>query len=323
MQREKAMSFLRCVAVTTASFVLALGSLTAQDKGDPLAEAKGKQQIAIQKAERDVLDAREDIFRAKLSDPDKAIEELKALLEKLDDNTDLPKEKRDSLKARLGKSIGYFQRMQADRKVNGPAEEAKRIEDAKARRATDEKRTEDQKKTTRDAADIIGKRKDAVGEARSIRDEKSEKTVAVMREVDRSSIPEARDYVLPRDWVEKSMRRAKNFKLSAAEEAILKALNEPRSVDFKGTTFGETISYLQKVMGVNIIVDPLAMNQVAITNESPITLNTNKIATRTILKKMLSELNMTYVIKDESIFITSIDRAKEMMTVRTYYVGDL
>jgi hypothetical protein len=76
-------------------------------------------------------------------------------------------------------------------------------------------------------------------------------------------------------------------------------------------------------MGVPFIADPQAMTEVGINNESPITLTTNKIATRTLLKKLLAELNLTYVIKDETVYITTAARAKDMMTVRTYYVGDL
>ncbi len=320
------MSILRWAVGITFAFILAVGSIAsqaAQPKGDPLDEVKRRQEVAIQKAERDILDAREEIFRTGLHDPEKAIDELKALADKLDDETTLPREKRDALRTRLNKSIAYFQRLKADRKLSNPADEAKRIEAAKDRRVTDERRADDQKKVTGLAGDLINKRKDAVTQSKRINEEKSEKTVAMMREVDRSAIPEARDYNLPRDWAEKSLRRAKNFKLSPTEEAILKALNEPRSVEFKGQPFSEVLNFFQKVMGVPIIADPQALAEVGINNESPITLATNKIATRTILKKLLGELNLAYVIKDETVYITSAARAKEMMTVRTYYVGDL
>jgi hypothetical protein len=320
------MSILRCAAGTVFSLALALGfiaPLAARQQGDPLEDAKRKREVAAQKAEQDTLDAREEIFRTGMRDPGKAIDELTALREKLDEDTALPTEKRDALRVRLNRSIGFFQRLKADRQESRPAEQAKRVEAARDRRATDEKRADDQKKVSRDAADIIGKRKESVAEERRLRDEKSEKTVAVMRSVDKSAIPEANDYNLPRDWAEKSRRRAKDFKLSATEQAILKALDEPRSVEFKGQPFSEVINYLQKVMDVPIVVDPQAMTESGVTNESPITLTTNKIATRTVLKKMLAEVNLAYVIKDESIYITSPARAKEMLTTRVYYVGDL
>jgi hypothetical protein len=321
------MSIHRCAAGVAFSVALALGcvaTLAARPLDGPLDDAKRRQEVAVQKAERDLLDARDEIFRTGLSDPDKAINELKALADKLDEDTVLPREKRDALKARLNKSIAYFQRLKADRKLSSPAEEAKRIEATKDRRATDERRADDQKKVTGVAGDLINKRKEAATESRRINEEKGEKSVAVMRNVDKSAIPEASDYNLPRDWVEKSMRRAKNFKLSPTEEAILKALNEPRSADFKGMPFSEAVNYIQKLLGVPVIADPQALAEVGVNNETPVpALTTNKIATRTMLKKLLAELNLTYVVKDETIYITSAARAKEMMTVRTYYVGDL
>jgi hypothetical protein len=320
------MSILRYAAGPVVSLALVLGfvaSSLAQQKGDPLEDVKRRQEVAAQKAEQDILDAREDIFRTGLRDPAKAIDELTALLEKLDEDTALPRERRDALRVRLNKSIAFFQRMKIDRQETRPADEAKRIEASRDRRATDEKRADDQKRVSRDAADIINKRKDSVVEGRRLRDEKAEKTVGVMRSVDKSAVPEARDYNLPPDWAEKSRRRSKDFKLTATEQAILKALDEPRSVEFKGQPFSEVINYLQKVMGVPIVVDPQALSEAGITNESPITLTTNKIATRTMLKKFLSEVNLTYVIKDESILVTSPARAKEMLTTRVYYVGDL
>lgn len=320
------MSILRYATGPVVSLTLALGlvaSSAARQKDDPLEDVKRRQEVAAQKVEQEVLDAREEIFRTGMRDPAKAIEELTALREKLDEDTTLPRERRDALRVRLNKSVAFFQRMKLDRQENRPAEEAKRIEANKDRRATDEKRADEQKRVSRDAADVINKRKDSVAEGRRLRDEKAEKTVAVMRSVDKSAVPEARDYTLPPDWAEKSRRRSKDFKLTATEQAILKALDEPRSVEFKGQPFSEVISYLQRVVGVPIVVDPQALSEAGITNESPITLTTNKIATRTVLKKLFSELNLTYVIRDESIFVTSPARAKEMLTARVYYVGDL
>ena len=44
---------------------------------------------------------------------------------------------------------------------------------------------------------------------------------------------------------------------------------------------------------------------------------------RTILKKMLGELNLAYVIKDETIQITSRERALPKTTTKKNYLGDL
>jgi hypothetical protein len=38
---------------------------------------------------------------------------------------------------------------------------------------------------------------------------------------------------------------------------------------------------------------------------------------------MLADLGLTYIVKDELIFVTTPTKAKDYMTTRTYYVGDL
>src|SRR5207244_8352565 len=44
---------------------------------------------------------------------------------------------------------------------------------------------------------------------------------------------------------------------------------------------------------------------------------------RNVLRKIFNELGLTYIIKDEMIQVVTASRAKDMMVVRRYYVGDL
>ncbi|MFM7152150.1 MAG: hypothetical protein ACKO23_20165 [Gemmataceae bacterium] len=111
-------------------------------------------------------------------------------------------------------------------------------------------------------------------------------------------------------------------KLTAKEQNIMKVLNTVVPVEFEKNTLEEVVAYLRKVTGVEIIVDKRALDEVSVTYETPINLKMRSSA-RALLKKMLSELNLTYVIKDEAIQITNRERASQMTTTRAYYVGDL
>lgn len=42
-----------------------------------------------------------------------------------------------------------------------------------------------------------------------------------------------------------------------------------------------------------------------------------------MLRKVLADLGLTFVVKDNAVQITTVARAKELMTTRTYYLGDL
>ena len=131
------------------------------------------------------------------------------------------------------------------------------------------------------------------------------------------------DYTLPADWVEKSKRGYKHLQLTKRERAILRELNTTRSVEFKGETFQEVINYLSKTTGQTITVPKNVLEEAGVTYDTPIKLELKNVTTRSILKKMLAELNLTYIIKDEAIEITTPERATRTLTTRTYYVGDL
>ena len=44
---------------------------------------------------------------------------------------------------------------------------------------------------------------------------------------------------------------------------------------------------------------------------------------RTLLKKVLSDVGLTYIVKDNVIQVTTPEIAKQTLTTRTYYMGDL
>src|SRR5205085_1294071 len=71
-----------------------------------------------------------------------------------------------------------------------------------------------------------------------------------------------------------------------------------------------------------ITLDKAAMEDVNVSYETKVRLKL-KATTRTVLKKLLADHGLTYVIKDERIHVTTPDRAKAITSIRKYYVGDL
>src|SRR5205085_12464958 len=73
-----------------------------------------------------------------------------------------------------------------------------------------------------------------------------------------------------------------------------------------------------------IILDKNALEEAQITYDTPVTFSLRTpVATRTALRKVLGDLNLTYVIRDGTIHVTSQSRAKDLMVTRNYYIGDL
>jgi len=95
-------------------------------------------------------------------------------------------------------------------------------------------------------------------------------------------------------------------------------------VDYNMDTFQSVIDHLSRQMGQEILIDKQSLEEANVTYDTPITLHfNNPVSARTALKRVLADVGMTYVIRKESIEVTTLARARDMMTVRTYYVGDL
>lgn len=331
---------------------LGVGPAFAQDDADLLKEARQRKEIETQKKESEVRQAIKDAAKLAKTQPAKAVEKLKALLTQLDEDTVLEKDKRDSFKRVVKYDLRAY-----GAEVRGDDGLALKAAQANARRAEADRQRDEQERISRTYQDIrnlrnagradeanrlaselerkypdlagaqasrqIGSLADRLADLRRAQAENGSRTVGVHRDIDRSATAPLGDYELPRDWYEKTQRRSKDKLMTATERAILKALNSPISVDFKSTAFSGVIDYLQKALGQPIIVDKQAMDEANVTYDSPLTLQVTRVSARTVLKKVLGDLGLAYVIKDQTLQVTTPARAKEMLTTRTYYVGDL
>jgi hypothetical protein len=299
-------------------------SLRADDK-DPLPDAKARLKIEAQRVEKEFTDGRALAYKLVRRDdprPVEATEKLQELLAMVRADTALDAKRRETLIVTLKWDIDNVQKIAADRRRSTrPLEGLPRMLRDDVRRGSDA-RSDDRRSSSRDVKSIIESRGRSVTDSRGDRGRADDRHTRVMRSVDESAVPESRAFVLPKDWAEKSRKRSAEQKLTAKETAILKALNTPIQVDFDKQPFEDVLDYLRKATGVTITVDQRAMTEVGVSYKSEISLRL-RATTRTILKRMLADLGMAYVIKDEVIQITSAERAKEMTTARTYYIGDL
>jgi hypothetical protein len=145
----------------------------------------------------------------------------------------------------------------------------------------------------------------------------------VLGEVEKSRVPPSADIEFPKDWNERTKKRGKESQLTKKEKAILRTLDSPITLKFKDTPLEQVIDYLQTRLGQPIVVDMGALNAAQIPYDSPITINVRKVSVRTVLRRILADLGLTYTIHDEVIEVTTPQRAQSTTVVRAYYVGDL
>src|SRR5262249_18054838 len=93
----------------------------------------------------------------------------------------------------------------------------------------------------------------------------------------------------------------------------------------KDTPFDEVIQYLSDAMGQPILIDKSDLADVELKSDTLVTLVTpgKGLSTRTVLRKLLNEFSLTYVIQEGQIRVVTQKKADEMMTTQVYPIGDL
>lgn len=162
--------------------------------------------------------------------------------------------------------------------------------------------------------------------------EKAAGTTGALNEVQRSAIPSSRDIEYSRDFASLSRKRQERYgmgmvRLTEREKAIVRTLDEvvAQPVDLQNVTFEKALDVLRSLFGDHPLhVDSRAMKELEITYQSKLSVFVGKgVSKRTLLRRVLGELGMTYIVKNEAIEITSLERAKNEMTVRYYPIDDL
>jgi hypothetical protein len=112
---------------------------------------------------------------------------------------------------------------------------------------------------------------------------------------------------------------------SASETRILAALEEPTKLEFHETPLGTVASFLSDKHTIPVQLDSRALEDVGISNDTPLNCDAENIKLRSGLRLLLRDMDLTYLIQDEVLLITTKDKAEgpDGMITRTYPVGDL
>ncbi len=87
--------------------------------------------------------------------------------------------------------------------------------------------------------------------------------------------------------------------------AIARKLEGPITVDFVDQPLGEAISTLRKYTGVNMVLDPRALNDLGLSRDSKVTLKLRQVKLRLALKWLTRPLGLTYKVEDDVLLITT------------------
>ena len=133
-------------------------------------------------------------------------------------------------------------------------------------------------------------------------------------------------YPDPEFWEELTNRRAKYKAIDlastgGAEEKILRELEEETTFDFFQTPLEDVVKEISDMHDITVVLDRQALDDLQIEPSEPIDSELSGISLRSALRIMLGDLELTYVIADEVLKITTDQQAGGSLVTKVYPVG--
>ena len=172
----------------------------------------------------------------------------------------------------------------------------------------------------------------SVRENYAVKAAKEKAYVETLYQVELSQVPfpdEPPIVYLPADeWEDLTIRRQKYKavdlgKQGGSEEKIRTELNRTTTLDFIETPLQGAIDFLKDKHGIPIVLNAKKLEEAGVLIDTPITKSLAGVSLRSALRLMLSELELTYVIRDEVLLITTPEDAETQLITKVYPVGDL
>jgi serpin B len=109
---------------------------------------------------------------------------------------------------------------------------------------------------------------------------------------------------------------------SRAKE-IRSALDRRIDVNYLDRDLEDCIHDVARQLAIQVYVDHRELKQMGVALDQPITIDLRDISARSVFKFLLEPVMLTYDIRDDVLFITTVENVKEKLETRAYDVTDL
>jgi hypothetical protein len=123
--------------------------------------------------------------------------------------------------------------------------------------------------------------------------------------------------------VGKASSRTTEAELGAAEEIVEKALLTRVTLEVVDTPLNEFVDQLRRQLDINVLLEQKALNDVGIDPTTPVSCKVTNLPLRCALKEILSPLELTWIIQEGSLVVTTPEVAETRLTTRVYDVSTL
>lgn len=133
--------------------------------------------------------------------------------------------------------------------------------------------------------------------------------------------------VITADYAELARRGIATDRWSAGasdrEAAIAEMLDQMVSFSFVEEPLHTAVRQISEAHDIPIVVDARALEEIGLSFEEPVSLTLQNVSLRSFLRLMLRSLDLTYLIKDEVMQITTIEAAEQNLINRIYFLEGL
>ena len=187
-------------------------------------------------------------------------------------------------------------------------------------------------KSVATAAQVVSEASGQLYTAFFMRSLRADRFLETLEQVERSHVPFPDEPPIrwPRPEVWKALtERRKQYasvdlhKATTAERRITAALDDQTTINFADTPLTDVVDFLSRTHEIPIILDTVAIEEAGLLVDEPVNLTLAGVTLQSALKIILSESELTYVIEDEVMKVTTIEVANEKLSTRVYPVGDL
>ena len=168
--------------------------------------------------------------------------------------------------------------------------------------------------------------------ATDIRNDKENSFIENLADVERSSVGIDPNLAIqfndPQSWASLSKARLANddndLNLSVAEREIKSKLTTAVNVRYTNRSLAEVIDDLSVVTGVPMVIDQAALSAIRVDPNTPVTLNINQpVQLKSALNLLLEGKDLTFIIRNDVLMITSNEVKDSDLITKTYKVTDL
>ena len=109
----------------------------------------------------------------------------------------------------------------------------------------------------------------------------------------------------------------------AAEQKVVERLKQPVDAHFREQPLASAMEKLALAADVTIRLDIKALEDASIGPDMPVTFDAKKATLKAALKSLLGPLDLTFVVKNEAILVTTPEKAGNELVTKVYPVHDL